>query len=249
MLNATSLIESCETVAFDCAGTLLRLDPPQEVIFREAAAELGVNLRLESVASAYVLVNFSLKMKSSELSSTAAKIEFYRVFNAQLCAALGIQRSFERLHPLLMRRFTERRQWTAFDDVIETLQAIGQHVPVHVLANWNTGLDDVLRRAGLRDLFGDVAASESLGIEKPARECFEAFIARNGLNPARVVYVGNEYVADVVGAREAGLTPVLVDRDDRLPAADCPRVRSLRDLIPDNWEASRESHILWSPEK
>jgi putative hydrolase of the HAD superfamily len=48
-----------------------------------------------------------------------------------------------------------------------------------------------------------------------------------------VVYVGNEYIADVAGARDAGLTPVLIDRDDRLPAADCLRIRALRELVSD----------------
>ena len=219
-------------MVFDCAGTLLRLDPPQEVIFADAAAELGVNLALEDVAQAYELVNFALKMKSSELTSVKAKSEFYRLFNAGLCAALGIQRSFEHLHPHLTKCFAARRQWVAFEDAAETLHAIGKRVPVHALANWDKGLDDVLTKAGLRDLLKDAVASEILGAEKPARACFDAFLARNALHPARVVYVGNEYVADVVGAREAGLIPVLVDRDDRLPAADCLRVRSLRDLVP-----------------
>jgi FMN phosphatase YigB (HAD superfamily) len=170
-------------------------------------------------------------MRSSELGSDAAKLKFYRSFNAGLCAALGIQGSFEKLHPLLTKRFSERRQRIPFDDAIETLKMIGRRVPMHALANWDKGLDRVLQRAGLRHFFLDVADSESLGSEKPERACFDAFVVRNRLNPAKVVYVGNEYLADVVGAREAGLTPVLVDRDDRLPAADCVRVRSLRELL------------------
>jgi putative hydrolase of the HAD superfamily len=232
MLSAIELIRSSEAVVFDCAGTLLQLDPPQEVIFRDAAAELGLDLSLESVAYAYDLVDFGWKMRSSEVKSIAAKVEFYRVLNAGLCTALGIQRSFEKLHPLLTKRFAERRNWVPLNDVVDALQAIGKLVPIHALANWDKGLDGVLMRAGLRDLFGDVAASESLGAEKPARACFDAFLVRNGLKPAGVIYVGNEYFADVVGAREAGLTPVLVDRQDRLPAADCLRVHSLYELIP-----------------
>jgi putative hydrolase of the HAD superfamily len=233
VLKARDLISSCEAVVFDCAGTLLRLDPSPEVIFQDTAAEIGLNLQSGAIRRAYELVNFNLPMKSSELSSNGTEAEFYRMLNAGLCAALGIQRSLERLHPLLLMRFAERRNWVAFDDASGTLSAIGKRVPVHALANWNKGIDDVLRQAGLRDLLGDVAASEVLGVEKPAKACFDAFLARNKLDPAKTVYVGNEYVADVVGAREAGITPVLVDRDDQLPSADCVRVRTLLDLVPD----------------
>jgi putative hydrolase of the HAD superfamily len=230
-LNAADLIRACDAVVFDCADTLLHLDPPREVIFRDAAAEAGLNLPLGDIAHAYELVDFALKMKSSELRSHTAKSEFYRTFNAGLCAALGIRRSFEKLNAVLIQRFAERRRWVAFEDAADTLRVIGERVPVHVLANWDKGLDDVIRQAGLRDVLHDVVASEVLGAEKPNRACFDAFFARNALDPNRVVYVGNEYIADVIGAREAGMTPVLLDRNDRLPAADCLRVRSLSDLI------------------
>ena len=79
---------------------------------------------------------------------------------------------------------------------------------------------------------GKCRASAALGAEKPDRACFDAFLTRNALDPIRTLYIGNEYIADVVGAREAGLTPVLIDRNNRLPAADCWRIRELTDLIP-----------------
>ncbi len=230
MLKADNLIRKCDAVIFDCADTLLRLDPPREVIFRDAAAEKGFDLRLSDIAHAYELVDFAFKVKSSELRSLTDKSKFYRTYNAGLCAALGIHQSSERLTAVLIERFSQRRRWVAFEDAADTLRVIGERVPVHVLANWDKGLDDVIRRAGLRDLLHDVAASEVLGAEKPNRACFDAFLSRNMLNPNWVVYVGNEYIADVMGAREAGMTPVLVDRDDRLAAADCLRIRALSEL-------------------
>ena len=232
MLNPEDLVHSCEAVAFDCADTLLRLDPPREVIFRDAASEAGLDLRLDDVARAYEMVDFALKIKSSELRSCAAKSEFYCTYNAALCAALGIRKSLDALNAVLIQRFTERRRWIAFDDAADTLRAIGERVPVHVLANWDKALADVIRQAGLRELVHDVAASAVLGAEKPDRACFDAFLARNALDPSHVLYVGGSSIADVMGSREAGLTPVLVDRNNRLPAADCWRIRRLSDIIP-----------------
>jgi len=234
VLSASALISWCDAAVFDCADTLLRLDPPREIIFQDAAAELGILLSLENIAHAYELADFALKPKSSQLTSDEAKSKFYFEFNSGLCGALGIERSLEQLHPLLFRRFAERRRWVAFEDAAKTLRAIRRYTPVHALANWDKGLESVLAQAGLRNLLGDVAASATLGAEKPARACFDAFLKRNELRPDRVVYVGNEYVADVIGARKAGLTPILLDRHDHLPAADCVRVRTLRDLICTN---------------
>ncbi|MBV8831166.1 MAG: HAD family hydrolase [Acidobacteriaceae bacterium] len=236
MLSTSGLIRSCDAVVFDCAGTLLRLDPSRETIFEDAAAELGIKLPSRSIARAYEMVDFALKIKSSQLSSNESKSRFYFDFNFGLCGALGIEKALERLHPLLVRRFTERRHWVAFADAAETLREIRRYAPVHALANWDEGLESVLAQAGLRDILRDVAASAALGAEKPARACFDAFLKRNALVPGRVVYVGNEYLADVVGARKAGLLPILLDRHDHLPAADCMRIRRLRDLISPNLE-------------
>lgn len=232
MLTPSAAIAGCRAAVFDCAGTLLRLDPASEQIFQDAAAELGLDIDLAEISRTYEIVTFALPIKSSELTTQAKKDAFYAEFNRSLCVVLGIDRSYDRLHPLLLSRFATRRHWVAFDDAAPALSAVGQRVAVHALANWDQHLDKVLVRAGLRHLIGDAASSEQLGAEKPARACFDAFLKRNALEPAEVVYVGNEYVADVVGAREAGLTPILVDRTNRLPYADCLRVKSLLDLTP-----------------
>jgi len=42
--------------------------------------------------------------------------------------------------------------------------------------------------------------------------------------------VGDIYHVDVVGARAAGIRPVLVDAGGLYGDADCPRVRSLSEL-------------------
>jgi putative hydrolase of the HAD superfamily len=217
-------------IVFDCADTLLRMDPSRAEIFRDAAAIAGLVLPIEAVERAYDIVDFAIKMRSSKLHSPEAKLEFYHSINAALCNALGIQRSLSALHPLLLAEFRRRKQWRPFADVDGALRRLATQVPLYVLANWDSGLPGVLRDVGLDGFFRDVASSEMLGSEKPEQACFEAFLAQDSLDPSKTVYVGNEYLADVVGARAAGLTPVLLDRADRMQSADCIRISSLADL-------------------
>jgi FMN phosphatase YigB (HAD superfamily) len=225
-----ALTGACSAIVFDCADTLLRMDPSRAEIFRDAAATAGLVLPLEEVERAYDVVDFAIKMRSSKLRSPDAKLEFYRSINEALCDALGIRRSLPALHPLLLAEFRRRRCWRPFADVDQALRQLGPRVPLYVLANWDLGLAAVLRDVGLDGFFRDAVSSEMLGSEKPERACFEAFLARTSLNPSETVYVGNEYVADVVGARDAGLTPVLLDRAARMRSADCIRISSLAEL-------------------
>jgi FMN phosphatase YigB (HAD superfamily) len=50
------------------------------------------------------------------------------------------------------------------------------------------------------------------------------------LTAGEVIYVGDNYYADVVGARAAGLQPVLYDPLGIFPEADCATIRSFDQL-------------------
>ena len=48
---------------------------------------------------------------------------------------------------------------------------------------------------------------------------------------ADAVYIGDQYEIDVVGARGAGMYPILIDRTDFHPdITDCPRIRTLAEV-------------------
>ena len=60
------------------------------------------------------------------------------------------------------------------------------------------------------------------GVEKPDPAIFRLALERTGVAPEDALYAGDIYSIDVVGARAAGLRPVLVDEGDLYPDADCP---------------------------
>jgi putative hydrolase of the HAD superfamily len=208
------------------------MEPSRSQLFRDVAARAGTTLLLSDVERAYEIVDFAIKMKSSVLRSRDAKLDFYYSINTALCNVLGIQRSLPVLHPNLVAEFSRRRRWLPFPDVENALRQLVRKVPLYILANWDSSLPLVVRDAGLERFFHNVVASEMLGFEKPERACFDTFITRTSLAPSTTLYVGNEYVADVIGARHAGLTPLLVDRSGKMRAADCVRITSLAQLTP-----------------
>jgi HAD superfamily hydrolase (TIGR01509 family) len=99
-----------------------------------------------------------------------------------------------------------------------------------VVSNANGRLHHLLERIGLLDAFDLVFDSHHEGVEKPDPRYFQIALDRSGAEAARTIHVGDLYHVDVVGARAAGITPVLFDVADLYPDADCRRVRSLRQL-------------------
>jgi putative hydrolase of the HAD superfamily len=70
-----------------------------------------------------------------------------------------------------------------------------------------------------------------MGSSKPHRDIFLHALGRADVRAEETVYVGDSYLADVLGSRSAGLHPVLIDRDGVAPKVDAPVIRALTDLL------------------
>lgn len=100
-----------------------------------------------------------------------------------------------------------------------------------VVSNANGTLRKHIDRLELTDRFDRVLDSADEGVEKPDPRFFQIALERSGAQADSTIHVGDLYYVDVIGARRAGLRGVLLDEADLRPDADCPRVRSLSDLV------------------
>lgn len=124
------------------------------------------------------------------------------------------------------------RWWGVYDDVAPTLDYVKAHgMQTGLVSNWEPSLPDFCRDMGLSHAFPTIVSSMVEGIEKPSPRLFEIALERMGVPPEKAVYVGDDYRMDVVGARAAGLTPILLDRNDRYLATDCLKIRRLDEII------------------
>jgi len=65
---------------------------------------------------------------------------------------------------------------------------------------------------------------------KPDPAIFEHALQRGNVTAQETIYIGDNYYADVVGARRAGLRPILYDPEGVFPEADCPTIKSFDEL-------------------
>jgi len=118
------------------------------------------------------------------------------------------------------------------DDVppaLRALKARGLHLTV--VSNANGTLCAHMDRVGLSPSVRCVLDSQDLGVEKPDPRLFEIALERSAAERDSTIHVGDIYHVDVVGARAAGIRPVLLDQAGLYEDADCPRVRSLGELV------------------
>ena len=105
-----------------------------------------------------------------------------------------------------------------------------QGLVVGVVSNADGRVESYLKGAGLWELFDFVLDSHLVGVEKPDPRIFEMALAKARVAARESLYVGDLYQVDVVGARSAGLFPVLMDPLMADEYQDVARVRNVEDL-------------------
>ena len=117
-------------------------------------------------------------------------------------------------------------------EVLPSLRAIREMgLKVAVVSNANGTICAAADRLGIGELVSCVLDSHTEGVEKPDPRLFEIALERSGADRATTIHVGDIYEVDVVGARQAGIWPVLLDAAGLYPDADCARVPSLTALV------------------
>ena len=107
----------------------------------------------------------------------------------------------------------------------------GRGLKLTVVSNANGKLRVLFERLALAKCVDCLLDSHDEGVEKPDPRLFEIALQRSGARRETTIHVGDLYQVDVVGARAAGLRGVLLDEAGLYPDVDCPRVRTLPELV------------------
>jgi FMN phosphatase YigB (HAD superfamily) len=100
-----------------------------------------------------------------------------------------------------------------------------------VVSNRDMPFQDEIDKMGMRDYFHFSLAAGEVQSWKPEPEIFYAALERADATAPQTIYVGDNYFADVIGARRAGLRPVLYDPKGIFHEPGCPVIASFEELI------------------
>lgn len=215
-------------VLLDALGTLLRLEPPAPApaLRRELAAR-GVEVDEATAEAAMSAEIVYYRAHNLEGRDRAALADLRRRCAEVLAQALGVSASAA-VHDALLASLRFR----AYPDVPSALDRLrGAGLRLVVVSNWDVSLHDRLAETGIAERVDGAVASAELGVGKPDPAIFRHALTLAGVAPGEAIHVGDSPVADVEGARAAGIEPVLMVRDGAPPQEGAVRVvRSLAEL-------------------
>lgn len=232
-------IRNARAVFFDLDGTLRANLPSWNDYINDYLA--GLDGRQDSVAVREKIIRWDLYYwaQSPELLSDLESFDkddrafwdryYYRRlvaygFSDEEAAAFAVQ-----LHQHLDENF-HPQEYVA-DDVLPTLKALTEAgLTMGLVSNRTRSVADLLAQLDLQQYLQFTVISGDINAWKPDPAIFEHALEKSGTRPQETVYVGDNYYADVVGARHAGLQPVLLDTRRLFPEADCPVIYTLGEL-------------------
>jgi putative hydrolase of the HAD superfamily len=220
-----------KTILFDCGDTLIHLNPSKEEVVSRFLRGEGISVSTDAIIKAYRIIDFCFKQSSIKLANPKDKKTFLLGYNLQLLKALGLSLHAEDRAEKLYMKFAESRHWELFSDTEPVLASLTEHgFKCGIVANWDNGLPAILKRLSIARFFYVIISSSESQVEKPAPDIFNLALEKLGIKASEAIYIGNEYEVDVTGARSAGIEPILIDRYDFFPFADCLKFSCLSEL-------------------
>jgi FMN phosphatase YigB (HAD superfamily) len=227
-------MQNIKAILFDLDGTLSQSLPAGGEVFVEYVRSLGLRISEEDRIRAIHWEHFyfarSIEIQADRKTYKGDEKAFWVNFAKRRLVALGISTAEAvELAPKVSAYMAESHKPVSFVPegaftLLQSLKTAGYILGL--VSNREKPYGEKLKELKLDSYFKFTLASVEVNSFKPDRVIFERALELAGASAPETMYVGDNYFADVVGARRVGIIPVLYDPTRLFPDAECAVIRS-----------------------
>lgn len=209
-----------EVVLFDLGNTLLYFDGIWEQVIAAMDAALLHSLQADGIAlqEQEFLKQVEARFTEYDAQKSGEFLEFTTAFIVR--GLLTDQGYAEIPEPVLQRAIramyaVSQAHWQREADALPTLQTLceqGYRLGMISNAGDDQDVQMLVDQAGLRSYFEVILTSAAQGIRKPNPRIFQQALQHWGAPPEKAVMVGDTLGADILGARNTGMSSVWITR-------------------------------------
>lgn len=233
--------QSVQAIFFDIGQTLLFADPGEIEIAYGVCVERGHEVSRtclrqhadEAIAALRSVARANPDTWSDDRAITGAWISYFTHLMRPCLAGVSAQ-EVRACAEQAFALFDTAQSYALFPDVLPVLTAVRERgLKMGVISDWGIGLGLILRHHDLIQYFDFAVISANVRLAKPNPALFETALHRADVIPDYAVHIGDSYPLDVLGARAAGITPILLDRPDHITpdVVDCLLLHDLYGLL------------------
>jgi len=227
-----------QAIFFDLDGTLRHNSPSGGEFFADYASQLGLRIgsddRLRAMRWEHYYWANSMELKADKQIYRDENQGFWRNYCRRQLIALGaLNEQVEEFTPKISQYMDDAYHPKSIvpEDVLQLLPQLQQAgYSLAVVSNREKPYQQEIEALGIASYFVFTLAGGEVNAWKPEPDIFYHACKRMDTDPSQSLYVGDNYFADVVGSRRAGLQPVLYDPRGIFPDAGCPVLTSFDQL-------------------
>lgn len=233
-----NLNSSIKAIFFDLDGTLRHSVPSGGDVFTDYVVTLGLRVnhedRIRGMRWEHLYWANSVDLRDDLIAHSGDTENFWIEYSRRRLIALGASPAWALAYApkVSLHMGAEYKPESVVpDEVRRALAELKQAGYIMaVLSNRDKPFQETLDTHKISEFFDFSVAAGEVDSFKPDPGLFEHALKRADLTAPEAIYVGDNYFADVVGARRAGLTPVLYDPIGIFPEADCTIIKSFDEL-------------------
>ncbi len=219
-----------QAITFDVGGTLIEPCPSVGEIYAQVASEHGFS-GLDSN-----LINRQFAAAWKEKGDFQYTEKAWALLVEKSFSDLLSEEDSHRVFSDIYRRFEDPKVWRIHDDVLPTLDELaGRGFRLAIVSNWDNRLRPLLTELKLLSFFETATISSDIGFTKPSPVLFEHTLKKLGLPSSSVVHVGDSPSEDIDGAESAGITGILIRRNDANGLNAISDLRELGSILKEGW--------------
>ena len=220
--------QNIRVVFFDLGNTLIYDDPSSWAgVYLRADHSLwnslqkyGVNLSSHELFGKYkTLLHYYYNLREGDLKEPGIGTVL-----KDLLSKHNIHLAEEYLHFALRSMYAvTQANWYIEDDAITTLRLLREgNYRLGIISNSSDDLNtyELMDKLGLRNYFDFILSSAAFGKRKPHPDIFRAGLDYFQIPPDQTVMIGDNYEADILGARQLGMNTIWITRRLLSPSSD-----------------------------
>jgi putative hydrolase of the HAD superfamily len=227
-------VKSFSHLFFDLDRTLWDFDSNSrdallEIIDHHRLAELGVD-DAEAFITRYKQLNehyWELYRQHKIDKATLRDIRFKKALEAHGIVNDALAHQMAQMYITISPLKTKLLPGT-----IDVLEYLCENYALHIITN---GFEEVqhikMQHSGLNPFFRSVITSERAGHKKPSIEIFQFAFAESGARAQNSIMIGDDFHADIIGAKTAGMSQIFFNVDNLVHDEDISHeIRSISEL-------------------
>ena len=203
-----------KAILFDLDDTLFDQQRTSAIALGAMHAAHAPTLPLDAFANkhAEVLEVFHARFLAGEFTMDDARVARMQSLFAFFDREIGAETA-GRAAALYREQHQANRSLVA--GALELLTALHGHCRLGIVTNNGTAEQiEKLRALGIAHYFDTVVISEDVGVTKPDPKIFSIALDRIGARAHETVFIGDNWASDIVGAHNAGMAAVWLDRNE-----------------------------------